>query len=186
MKIEGSARDSVELVQPSFGEAPERFNTVDMTFSVGELVLAMSNAKVFLIAKVDQAVVADPAVTMNYGVQCNSSTNNSLEGFLFRVWDDLSIDTISSFVDAEDDRFPTSSAPLSSANAARPEVGLVNFDNASNRRVGFTVLSQSFSNTQKYGIDATSAQARYGCRFSGVEIQCKTPDKTAKFVLRNL
>ena len=185
MKIEGSARDSIELVQSSFGKAPEGFDAVNVAFSVGEFVFMVTNAKVFLIPEVDQAVVSRPGIAMDDAVQANFTTNNTLECLLPRVWNDLRVNVLSPFVDAEDDRFAPSSTPSLAGNVSWPEVGLVDFDNAIEFGDQLAIFSQTTTDSKKDRIDTPTRKPGNRGRFSGREIKGKTACETAKFVLRN-
>ena len=62
MQEKGCRAHSSEPGQPGFGEAPEAFNTVDMSLASDELIAAMIDSQVLAITNIDQAVVATPAV----------------------------------------------------------------------------------------------------------------------------
>jgi hypothetical protein len=52
-----------------FGVGSKTLGAVDVTDSVGKLAVAMIDVKVLVVAEVDQAVVAQPAVTADAGVE---------------------------------------------------------------------------------------------------------------------
>lgn len=68
----------IELRQTAFGKAPKTLYPVDMIGPPGELVLAMLYAKMFFITKINQSVVAMPAIGMNHRRGIDMSANNRL------------------------------------------------------------------------------------------------------------
>ena len=67
--------NAVELRQTTFGEAPETFDAIDVVFAHGKLMGFVIHAEMFLIAHVDQPVVAGPAVGMDDGFQADAARN---------------------------------------------------------------------------------------------------------------
>lgn len=65
MPIECLPGDPVELGQTSFGEAPERFDPVDVIGIPGEFILSMMDPEMLVESHVDQAVVPAPSVGVN-------------------------------------------------------------------------------------------------------------------------
>lgn len=186
MKIEGSARDSVELEQPSFGEAPEGFDAIDVAFSVGKLVFIVANTKVFLVSEVDQAVVTGPRVAVDNAVQADFATNDVLECLLPGVGDDLCVDVYSTFVYAKNDGFAPCSTSSFAGDSSWSEVGLVNLNDAIKLSNQLAVFGQTTADSKKDRIDTPTGKPGDGGRFCGREIEGKTACETAKFVLRNL
>jgi len=66
MQIKSMFRDAIELRQTSFCKTPERFDTVDMPFATGKLVVTMMNPEVLIKTDIDQSVIAAPPVRMNF------------------------------------------------------------------------------------------------------------------------
>ena len=66
MQIKGGRRESIELHESGLGKGPKGFDAVDMVPPPGELVLAMMDAIMLFVTQVHQAVVASPAVGVNY------------------------------------------------------------------------------------------------------------------------
>ena len=68
-----------EAGEPSLGNGPKAFYSIDMGMLVGKLVVAMLNMKVFPIAQIYQAIVATPAIRVNNAFKFHTATNHSLE-----------------------------------------------------------------------------------------------------------
>ena len=59
----------MELGKPPFGIGSERFNAVDMSFAVCELVLPMVDTIMLFVAQVNKATVAAPVIRMHDAVR---------------------------------------------------------------------------------------------------------------------
>ena len=118
---------ALEFGQPDLGQAPEAFDAVDMDGSLRELVAGMIDADV-AIAEIDQAVVAAPAIGVDDGARVDPAADNTLEGGLGAVRDDLGVDAALALKDAENDRLAVGAAPPPALDAPRPEEALVNLD----------------------------------------------------------
>ena len=68
-----------EAGEPSLGNGPKAFYSIDMGMLVGKLVVAMLNMKVFPIAQIYQAIVATPAIRVNNAFKFHTATNHSLD-----------------------------------------------------------------------------------------------------------
>jgi hypothetical protein len=67
----------------------------------------------FVIAHINQPVVADPLIGVQYAGRINSAANDLLERLLATIRNNLGIDSASPFVDAKD-RLLTGGSALSS------------------------------------------------------------------------
>ena len=137
------SRQALELGQPDLGQAPEAFDAVDMDGSPGELVAGMIDTDV-AIAEIDQAVVAAPAIGVDDGARVDPAADNTLEGGLGAVRDDLGVDAALALKDAENDRLAVGAAPPPALDAPRPEEALVNLDDAEQGALGFTGQQHAF------------------------------------------
>lgn len=84
--IKGMLRYAVELCQATFGKTPERFNTINMPFATGKFITAMMNPEGFIMANIDQSVIAAPSIRMNHSIWRHMSTDNGLQCRLGTVW----------------------------------------------------------------------------------------------------
>ena len=69
-----------EAGEPSLGNGPKAFYSIDMGMLVGKLIAAMLNTKVLPIAQIYQAIVATLAIKVNSAFMLHTATNYSLEG----------------------------------------------------------------------------------------------------------
>lgn len=157
MKIESVFVNAVELGQATLGEAPERFDAVDVIVAKSELVVGMIDPEMLGETQVNQAVVADPAVGMKYAFERNVSPYHLLQGTFSAIGNNLSEDFVASFEEAEDDRFATGSAATLAFDSSGTEVRLIDFDDSVHRRDGLTDSSQAASQLQIDAVDRTNA-----------------------------
>src|ERR1017187_6339895 len=68
---------AIELGQATFCVAPERFNAVDMPFSVSKLILTMMHPEVLVKTNINQAIIATPAIRMDHRAQFDMSPDNA-------------------------------------------------------------------------------------------------------------
>lgn len=147
-------RDSIELLQATFREAPEALNAIDMCCVADKLVLAMIDSQMFAITDIHQAVIAAPAITIDDGIKAHATTNNGLQGGLFAIGDDFCINAAITFEDAEDDSFATGSTTALAAHSARSKIRFINFDLASGEgRGSLAGLCQALSDFQIDRVD---------------------------------
>ena len=78
MKIKSVVWYPLELRESVLGEAPERLDAVYVVVAKCKLAILMSDPEVFLVADIDQAVIADPAVGVDYRIKADLSSNKSL------------------------------------------------------------------------------------------------------------
>lgn len=184
VKVEGVPGDTFELSEPVFGEAPKGLDAIDVVVSIGELVFAMSDPQVFGIADVDEAVVADPAVSVDDRVEADLSSYNPLESTFTSVWDDLCPHFIAPFENAEDDRLPTSTSASLAFDSLWPEVGFVELDGATDRCLGVADSGQPHSNLDEDVVDRTNADARHPSRRTRRQVFPETAQDVPEFGLR--
>ena len=84
--------DAVELGEPSFGEAPEGLDAVDMhTVALGEFMLAVVDPQMLVVADIDESVVAAPAVGVDDAFQRHLALDDGLQRGFFAIRHDLGI-----------------------------------------------------------------------------------------------
>ncbi len=128
MKQKHTLAEAVEFEHSSFSERPKAFDAVYVPGFICEFVDMMIHTKMFLKTEIDKAVIADPAVGMNYGVETDLTPNNGLQGAFLAVRDDLCINPVASFEDAKNDRLVAGSATALSGYSPAAEVRLVDLD----------------------------------------------------------
>ena len=187
MKIEGVSRYAIELADATLGVAPEALDPIDVALSFDELILAMFDAQMLLVADIHQAVVASPAVAMNDDVGFNFASNNSLKRLLRAIRDDLGVDPAVTFEDAEDNGLAAGPAASLAANPTRTEVALVDLHLAAFERPTILALSgQTFAQEEINIVDGTDADAADPRRIRGREVQGEQPKNLAETGLTEL
>ncbi len=78
MPVKGGFGNPIEFEQTAFCIAPKTFNAIDMTMARGKFIFLMLNPEMFIITKIDQAVIATPAVSMENRLHLSFSANNGL------------------------------------------------------------------------------------------------------------
>ena len=125
--------DPVEFHESSFSKTPESFDAIDMGFAFDE-GSTLLDANMFVIAHIDQPIVADPQIGVQYASGVDMAANDLLERLLATIRNNFSVDLAAPFIDAED-RLLVGGAPLSSRadvalKAVRPKVTFIHFNHA--------------------------------------------------------
>ena len=126
--------DAVEFHEPAFGETPESFDAIDVGFAFDK-GSALLDANMFVIAHIDQPIIADPQVGMQNASRINPAANDLLERLLATIRDNFGVDPAPSFVDAEDRLLVSGTTFSPRADVALQAVGskvtFINFDHSS-------------------------------------------------------
>lgn len=69
----------MKLHQPPFSIRPKGFNTVDVAFCIGKLIIAVVNSIMLFITEVYQAIISSPLVRMDDAFERNFTSNNGLQ-----------------------------------------------------------------------------------------------------------
>ena len=140
---------SIELREAALGEAPEGFDTVDMNALAGEM-LALVDAKVFIVSDIDKAIIAAPAIRMDDAFRAYSASNNSLQGLGSAICNQLCIDPAMAFIDAKDRLLQCPPASFPGTGAATYSCGakeaFVDFNVRKARKYRLTVFRFSPNN----------------------------------------
>ena len=93
--------DAIEFHEPTLGETPESFDAIDVSFAFDKGG-ALLDANMFVIAYIDQPIIADPQIRMQDASRIDPAANDLLERLLATIRDNFGVDPASSFVDAKD------------------------------------------------------------------------------------
>jgi hypothetical protein len=143
--------------------------------ATGEFVLPVLDPVVLLIAEVDEAVVAPPAIRVDDAVQVDSAPDNALQRGFRAIRHDFGVDLPFSLEDPKHGRFAISSASSFALYSFAAEVGFIDFDFARKGRLPFTKLGNSLSDEKVIAVDCIAVEACEGCGLAGIQIQGETP-----------
>lgn len=169
-----------ELSEPVFGEAPERFDPIDVIAPISELVITVTDSEMFGVTHVDQAVVADPSVAVDDGVKAYLSPDKPLQCSFLGVWDDLCPDPFPTLEDSEDDRLLASATSPLAFDSVRSEIRLVDLDDSVQRRFGIADFGQAATDLEEDGVDRPDADTRETSCRAGRQVLAETAKKLAK------
>lgn len=186
MQIESFLRHAIELLQSSFGERPETFDSIDANTSDGKNIVRMVDPKMFAVTNVNRSVIAAPTIRMNDRIETDFAANNSLQRFLRCVRDDLGINFSVSFVNSKNDLFTAASATAFASDATSAEIRLVNFYFASGkRRSSFGLFGNASSDFQINTINRLMRYLSQQRRLLSSRIKCIILDNLPGFSLAN-
>ena len=114
--------------KPCFGITPKTFNTVNMRLPLNKLIASMVDAKMLLIAQIDQPIITSPSIGMNDTFKLNTPPDNGLKRLSGAIGDDFSIDLPLSFENTKDNRLAQCTPPSSAFYATSAEIALINFN----------------------------------------------------------
>ena len=92
VQLEGPTGKTFELSQSKFSKSPKRFNPVNVGVSLGELVVAVIDTVMLLIAQIHETVVSAPPVRIKDAVKSNSPLNHRMQSGSRDVAHNLGID----------------------------------------------------------------------------------------------
>ena len=79
MKVKSVFCQPAKAHKTRLGEGSEAFNAINMRVFIGKFIVAMLHPEVLLIAQVDQAIVAAPAIRVDNTFEFYPTTNYPLE-----------------------------------------------------------------------------------------------------------
>jgi len=186
MKVESAIGNSIELLEPALGIAPEALNAIDVMRALHKLIVGVIDSEVLRVSDINQAIIAAPTVRVDGGVNSDSTPNNGLKCGFLAVRDDLCIHAAIALEDAEDNGLAAGSAASLATDTARSEVRFVHLDFTGGKGRGALTL---FGNTLSYfEKNRSHAAARESCQLrcmTSRQIKCKVAHKLARFTLRN-
>jgi hypothetical protein len=177
--------DTMEFHEPPLRKGPKGFDSINMSFPIGEFVGSMVDTIMLFEAKVNQTAVTTPRVRMDYAIRINASTNNGLQCFPGAVRDNLCVYMTATLQDTENWRLSVGSTAALSFDALGSEIGFVDLDFSPERGRNFAIFGDSFSDQLQVAIDRISIQSGQESDFLCVQIEDKVPHKFSKFGLRN-
>ena len=177
MQIEGTLGQAIELGHTYLCIAPETFDPVDVSFTGGELIGAMVNAKMFVKADIYQPIVTRPAIRMVNRSRVDVAPNNPLQFGLGAVRHNFCVDHTLALEQTKDNRLALGTTPSSTSNSLSTEVGLIHHIRTVQRLSLFTGFSQSLMDLQVDRIHRTKPDTRHFRSRRRSQIYCKTPEK---------
>ena len=186
MQDESVFRHSPELCEACFGVTPKTFDAVDVVRPVGELVFAMFDAEVFVITHIDKPVVSPPSVGVDDAGNVGFAQNDALERCFGTIGDDFGVDAALAFEEAEHDGFAVGAAAAAPTHAFRPEVRLVNFDDAGLSCHFSAFLGDRLAQEHVIAVDGVDVKPAKGCCLAGGKVSRKHLHQAAEFRFGNV
>lgn len=173
--------DAVELGQAALGKAPEGFDAIDVSATFGK-ALGLVNANMFVVADIDQAVVAAPGIGEDNALGIDLAPQRPLESEGRTVRHDLGVDAALAFVDAEDRLLEgAASAPTRSRSTAQPgrtKITFIGLDHANEESQLHELMGKN--HLTKKGvvtINGVAVEAQKHRGFGSFDVQTKTLDE---------
>lgn len=172
---------AIKLGQATLCIAPERLNAVDMSLPISKLIFAMAHPEVLVKPDIDQAVIASPAVRVNYRAGLHVPADNALQRSPGAVGHDLGIDLAVPLQQPEHNRLAVGAATTLATDPMRTEVRFIDFYRTLQRRLQFTGLGDAGSYLQVNTVHRSHRKSgQFGC-IHRREIQGKTPYNMPEF-----
>ena len=177
--------DAASFREPRLGSTPEAFNAVDMDSPPldRENIVAVIDPVVFAVAKVDEAVVASPAIGVDDAAAVHLPSDNGLQRAFFGVGNNFGVHFPIALEDAKDDSLrpcATSTLPL---DALRPEVRLIHFNDTTEPSFLFTSLCDSSAKRHEVPIDRVAVESRDAGHFRRLKVEGKKPNDVPELTL---
>jgi hypothetical protein len=181
VKVEGVPRHTFELSQPVFGETPKGLNSIDVVAAVSEFIFTVTNSEMLRVSYVDQAVITHPTVSVNDRIEADLAADNSLQGSLFGVWNDLSPHSITTLEDSKYDGLAACAATPFPSYSMGPEIRLVDFDSTVQERFSVTQFGHSLSKLEENGVHRPHADTGQAGGRTGRQILVETAKNLTEF-----
>jgi len=173
--------DAVELGQAALGKAPEGFDAIDVSATFGK-ALGLVDADMFVVADIDQAVVAAPGIGEDNAFRIDLAPQRPLESMGGAVGDDLGVDAALAFVDAEnrllEGAASASARSRSTAQPGRTKITFIGLDDANEKPQLHELMSKNHS--AKKGvvtINGVAVEAQEHRGFGSLDVQTKALDE---------
>ena len=147
---------------------PEALDSVNMTFAINKFILAVVDSKMLFVTKINEAVVASPAIRMNDTLETYSTTDNLLQRGFTAIRDDLSVDFPIASKNTKNYSFAKGTTASFAFNATSAEKAFINFNLTRKRRLFVTKVSNSFSNFCDVPVNRVPVQTGYICYLGGI------------------
>lgn len=188
MEQKGIGVHASESGEPGLRVAPEALDAVDVVAadaSAAELVGAVIDAKVPLVAHVDQAVVARPSIGMDDAVERDFATNRLQEHGFGAIGHDLGVDLVAAIGDAKHRRVASGAATDLTPDPTQTEVALVDLDGPAERPFEFAGLAHAFAQAGEQTIDGVAVEPGKLGDLHARKIGGHMPEKPAKNAFTN-
>ena len=143
--------------------SPKILNAIHLRTTSDEFIVAVIDAKVPPISDIDQAVIAPPPIRIDHTIHGHLPSNNRLQRGFSAVRDQFRVDLSIALENPKDDRFAIRSSAALPFNPTRPKGRFISFDLASERRLGFTDVSNALSQSVNISIDRVAIQPSQEC-----------------------
>ena len=176
--------DAVELGQAALGKTPEGFNAVDVDAAFGK-GLGFVDADMFVVADVDQAVIAAPGIGEDHAGRIDLAPQRPLESVGRTVRDDFGVDTPLTFIDAEHrllEGAATASARAGTpAQSGRTEVTFIGLDDPNEKaQLGELMDKNHLAKKGVVAINRVAIEPQEHRGFGRLDVQTKTLDEFQK------
>ena len=151
VEIEESSGQSAVFGEAHLSEAPKGFDAVDVVGSASKLVSAVLDTEVTLVTQVDEPVVTFPPIGVDDCLVSDLSPYDVLQCGSGAIFQDISEDFATAFVDPNDGHFPISPSSSFPSHAPCTEVTFVNLDFSGEGRFAGTFLGDAGSDRQANG-----------------------------------
>ena len=105
----------------------------------------MLDAEVFLVSQIDEPVITAPTIGMNDAFKVYTSTYDALEGGSGAIRNDLRIDVIIAFEQAENNSFPSGPTASDASYPTSAEVTFINLNLALYRGFGLAEMGYTLA-----------------------------------------
>lgn len=184
VEVEKVFADAPTFGETGFRSAPETLNAVDMPSTrKRKNIVAMDDSVVFPIPQIHESVIAAPPIGVDNAPGIHVPADNALQGALFRVRDDFSINPAISLENAEDNGLRSCAAASLTFDALGAEVGLVHLDDTAQRSLPFTEPGNALSYRREIAVDSIPVDAGKVRRLCGLKVERKEPDEAPELTL---
>ena len=186
MQIERAFMNATELRQSGFRNRPEVLNAVNMVRTMSEFILSMLNPVMFLIAKIDKAIIGLKSVGIHHRFFADLVPDDWQKLCNRTISDHLGVDVASPLDQAENDVLPSRAATADTANTASTKVAFIDFNLTSFKGTfGLAELGNSVSNSLEHPVYRRATHPGQRSYFRRFYIKRKIPYNLSKFLLRN-
>src|SRR5699024_295267 len=119
---------AIKLGQPALGEAPKRFNPINMSVAAPEFIVAMVDTIMLVVPNIYQSIIAPPSIAVNTAVETYFTAYDGLKCLFSRIRDNLSIDFPFSFENTKNNRFATGSTTSFARNSLGAKVRFIDLN----------------------------------------------------------
>jgi hypothetical protein len=176
--------DAIELGQTAFGKTPKGFDAVDVD-AAGSESFGLVNAHMFVVADIDQTVVAAPIIGENNAGRIDIAAQNGVESGGRAVGHDLGVDAALTFIDAKDrlleSAATTAASAWTTAQPGRAEVTFIDLDDADKTaQLGKLIGKNQATKKGVVAINGVAIKAQKHSCFRRLDVEAKAFDEFTK------